>query len=236
MSTGNGPVPATRSYDARSRRTRAELERAATHERVLAAARVRFLADGYTGTKMLDIAAEAGVAIASVYRSGNKAELIEMLLEQAATGRRPDQLQTFAALEPPRYPDIATEPDPDQQVRMITDRIADSLDRMGALWTVLRDAASVDTGAATTLRASLERRAAALEVGVSLLPAQRLRTNPADSVDTLWALSSPETYLMLRSLRGWSHHHYQDWLRQTLLVQLLTPATTPPRTPPTEEP
>lgn len=224
MSTPSGPPAEKRGYDARSRRERAELERADTRQRVLVAARARFLADGYTGTKMLDIAAEAGVAIASVYRAGrSKAKLIEILLEQATTGSDPDQLHTLSGLEPPQYPNIAAETDPDQQVKMIADRIADTLDRMGPLWTVLRDAASVDTGAATTRRALLERRATAFEVAVGLLPAQRLRTNPLDSVDTLWALSSPEMYLMLRSIRGWSHHHYRDWLRQTLLVQLLTP-------------
>lgn len=226
LPTPSGPPAAKRGYDARSRRGRAELERADTRQRVLAAARARFLADGYTGTKMLDIAAEAGVAIASVYRAGrSKAELIEMIL--ATTGDDLDQASnqsvTFAALNPPQYPLIAAEPDPAQQVRMIADRIAGVLERIGPLWTVFRDAAGVDARAAATMRAVLDRRAAAFEIAVALLPAQRLRVSRRECVDTLWALSSPEMYLMLRSIRGWSQHHYRDWLRQTLLVQLLTP-------------
>ena len=39
-----------RAYDARSRRNRAEQERAETLDRVLAAARSRFLSEGYAGT------------------------------------------------------------------------------------------------------------------------------------------------------------------------------------------
>lgn len=226
---------AKRSYDARSRRQRAEQERADTRGRVLAAARARFLADGYAGTKMLDIATEAGVAIASVYRAGrSKAELIEMILELAIAGDdrdgSPDQRPTIAALGPPRYPQIAAAAaDPEQQVQMIADRITGVLDRIGPLWTVLRDAASVDAGAAATMHSILERRAASYEVGVDLLPKARLRASRRESIDTLWALTSPETYLMLRTVRGWSHRRYRDWLRQTLLLQLLTPTTGPPK-------
>lgn len=236
MSTPADRQRATRSYDARSRRERAELERADTRKRVLAAARVRFLADGYAGTKMLDIAAEAGVAIASVYRAGrSKAELIEMLLEMAVTGNDPGEVPNqslrVAALDPPQYPQIAAEPDPQQQVQMIADLITGVLDRMGPLWTVLRDAASVDANAAATLRAMDDRRAAAFEVSVALLPAQQLRASPRESVDTLWALSSPEMYLMLRALRGWSHRRYRDWLRRTLLVLLLSAPNDPSEQP-----
>ena len=75
----------------RSRQHRAEQERADTLDRVLAAARSRFLSQGYAGTKMLDIAAEAGVALASVYRAGrSKAELIEMIVERTNAGGDPE--------------------------------------------------------------------------------------------------------------------------------------------------
>lgn len=240
MSTRTDGQPAKRRYDARHRRDRAEQERADTRSRVLTAARVRFLADGYAGTKMLDIAAEAGVAIASVYRAGrSKAELIEMILEQATTGDdpapAPNPPPTFAALDPPRYPLIAAEPDPHQQVTMLADGITVVMERLAPLWTVLADAASVDPRAAATLRAMNDRRATAFEVAINLLPAPQLRTNPHESVDTLWALSSPDMYLSLREIRGWSHHHYRNWLRRTLLLLLLTPPTTPPQKPPTQE-
>ena len=226
----NPREPSTqRSYDAHSRRERASQERRDTRERVIAAARRQFLANGYAATKMVDIAEDAGVAIASVYRAGrSKAELIEMILEQDTVGDEPmSKPPTFAALERPEFPLIAAEPNPQQQVLMIADRIAGVLGRVAPLWTVLRDAASVDPRAAATMHAIHEHRAASFEVAVGMLPQHRLREGPAESVDTLWALSSPETYLMLRSVRGWTHRRYQDWLRRTLLVQLLSPTTDP---------
>ena len=228
MSTDDGQAPDKRAYDARSRRNRAEQERAETLDRVLAAARSRFLSEGYAGTKMLDIAAEAGVALASVYRAGrSKAELIEMVLERATSEDDPDNPSVQPLLfteDPPSFPEIAAEPDPQQQVQMMAGRIADSLGRIGPLWTVLRDAAGVDDRAAATMRTTVERRAASFEAAVAMLPAQQLRSSPSESVDTLWALSSPELYLMLRTTRGWSHRRYRDWLTRTLQVQLLAPS------------
>ena len=229
MSIDPDPTGGKRGYDARSRQHRAQQERADTLDRVLAAARSRFLAEGYAGTKMVDIAADAGVALASVYRAGrSKAELIEMILERANAGGdpagSPDQPPTFAALAP----QIAAEPDPQRQVKMMAVRIADSLDRIGPLWTVLRDAAGVDAGAATTMHTTVERRAVAFRAAVALLPAERLRASPGESVDTLWALSSPELYLMLVTVRGWSPRRYRDWLIRTLQLQLLTPPEGPP--------
>ena len=232
MSRDIDGTPAKRDYDATSRRQRAEQERTDTRDRVLDAARARFLTEGYTGTKMQDIARDAGVAMASVYRAGrSKAELIEMILELATVEGEPaglpEQPRPFAALAPPIYPVIAAERDPQQQVRMMADLIADAADRVGPLLAVLRDAASVDARAAATMRAALDRRGAAFEVAVGLLPPERLRASPQESIDTLWALTSPDTYLMLRTTRGWSHRRYQDWLRRTLILQLLTPPDDP---------
>jgi AcrR family transcriptional regulator len=232
MSDDPDRAPVKRDYDARSRRHRAEQERADTLDRVLAAARACFLSEGYAGTKMVDIAAEAGVALASVYRAGrSKAELIEMILARAAGDPEssPGPPLTFAELPSPGFPEIAAEPDPQQQVRMIAVRIADTLDRTGRLWTVLRDAAGIDARAAATMQATVERRTAALEVAVGMLPAQRLRASPDESLDTLWVLSSPETYLTLRTVRGWSHRRYRDWLIRTLQLQLLAPPDEPPQ-------
>lgn len=215
-----------RAYDAGSRRERAEQERRDTRAKVLAAAKRRFLADGYTATKMVDIADEAGVALASVYRAGrSKASLIQMLLEEASTAdgavEPPDRPPMMSGTELPTFPLIAAESNPERQVEMIAERIAEVMKSIGPLWSVFRDAAGVDTEAAAAMDAALEHRAAAFEVAIRLLPAKRLRSSRAECADTLWALSSPDTYLMLRSKREWTHRRYADWLGRSLHVLLL---------------
>ena len=227
---------AKRAYDARNRRARAEQERHDTRLRVLAAAEKRFLSDGYTATKMVDIADEAGVALATVYRSApSKADLVLMLMEQAVTGAEPgdspDEPMTFTNRELPQYPQIAAEPDPRQQVRMIARNIADIQERVAPLWRVFGDAAAVDAKAAAAMEATLERRGSAFQVVVGLLPQQHFRESPRHSVDTLWGLSSPDMYLMMRRVRGWSARRYRDWLSGALEVLLLGPASEPPASP-----
>jgi AcrR family transcriptional regulator len=230
MSTSDEQPTPKRPYNADSRRERAEQERSDTRRRVLAAARTRFLADGYAGTKMLDIAAEAGVALASVYRAGrSKSELVQALLEMAITGRDPAEPSddagagpALATLAPPSFPEIAAVPDPEEQVEMIADRLVEVLEVIGPLWSVLRDAAAVDAGAAEAMRVAFERRGASFEVAVGLLPEDRLRGGAQECIDMLWALSTPELYGVLRVDRGWSQERYRAWLRRTLAVQLLT--------------
>ncbi len=230
MSTNDEQAAPKRAYNAESRRERAEQERSDTRRRVLVAARTRFLADGYAGTKMLDIAAEAGVALASVYRAGSsKSELALALLEMAITGRDPVQPAEdapepgppLATLGPPSYPHIAATPEPEEQVRMIADRLVEVLERIGPLWGVLRDAAAVDARAAEAMRVAFDRRGASFEVAVGLLPPERLRGGAQECIDVLWALTTPELHGVLRVDRGWSRERYHEWLRRTLVVQLL---------------
>jgi hypothetical protein len=40
---------------------------------------------------------------------------------------------------------------------------------------------------------------------------------------TAWAIGSSEVYLLLRIRRGWDQDHYEEWLSQTLVEQLLIP-------------
>jgi AcrR family transcriptional regulator len=73
MTVENGQLPAVRSRDADS-----------TRRRLLQAARRRFACDGYTGSTVRDIAADAGVNVALINRYfGSKEGLFETCLRQA---------------------------------------------------------------------------------------------------------------------------------------------------------
>jgi hypothetical protein len=45
--------------------------------------------------------------------------------------------------------------------------------------------------------------------------------DPGTAADLLFALASPELYLLLVATRNWTPSHYQQWLAQTLTQQLL---------------
>ncbi len=72
-----------RSYAGDYRRAQAGL----TRDRILTAARVRFLRDGYAATTVGEIAADADVSIQTVYKTfTNKAGLIKALFDTAVVG------------------------------------------------------------------------------------------------------------------------------------------------------
>ena len=220
------PVSTKRAYDARSRRRRAEHEREATRRAVLDAAKDLFLAHGYVATKMLDVAAEAGVAIASVYSVGaSKADLLAMVLDAATGGEEPDTAPEdrprFAAPGAPRgYPTIAAAPTPQQQVELMAALVSSIMARVAPLWAVLGEAARIDPKAAVLLEESLRRRRAAIAVAIASLPKDRLRWSAAYCADAVWALCSPELYHLLQG-RGWTHERYRTWLTGILSRQLI---------------
>jgi AcrR family transcriptional regulator len=213
-------MPAKRTYDSSRRRERAEEERRATRRRVVEAAHQLFVERGYVATTMADIAAEAGVALQSVYKAGtSKAELLNMVVDFAVAGD--DEHVHIAAR--PQFEAIAEETDPRRQVAMIAALITDTQERSAPVQRALRQAAAVDESAAATLAAQLMRRRETLGRAVAMLPSRALRYSADDAADTLAAVGSTEVYLLQRDGRGWSVKRYRTWLTRTLTDLLLVP-------------
>lgn len=209
-----------RSYDARRRRERAQEERRSTRLRVVEAARRLFLTRGYVATTMAEIAQEAGVALQSVYTAGrSKADLLHLVADLAVAGDD----QEIMLLERPGFAAIASESSAEQQVQMIADLIVATLERLAPVWVAYREAAAVDATAAANLVAAHRRRNETFAGMIRMLPEDRLRRSSEDSTDTAWAIGSIDVFLLLRSIRGWDVTQYAEWLRRTLVDQLLVP-------------
>jgi AcrR family transcriptional regulator len=210
-----------RRYDARRRRERAEHERRATQLRVAEAARRLFLSKGYVATTMAEIAREAGVALQSVYSAGqSKADLLHLVTDLAVAGDD----QPVMLLERPDFAAIANESNPERQVQMIAALIAATMERLAPIWVAYREAAAIDAKAATNLLAAHNRRHETFAGMIGMLPERRLRCSPEETTDTAWAIGSIDVFLLLRSIQGWDAPRYANWLSQTLVDQLLTPA------------
>ena len=212
------PDKPKRTYDATKRRERAEKERRATRQRVLAAAQRLFEQKGYTSTTIDDIAAEAGVAIQSVYKAGtSKAELLQRVVEVVVAGDDQQMLLT----DRPTFATIADEPDAARQIEMIAALVASTQERSGRMQVALREAAAVDATVAENLANELERRHETIRTVIGMLPEDRLRVSHDDATDTVWAIGSTEVFLLLRTRRGWDANQFTTWLTQTLSRQLL---------------
>jgi AcrR family transcriptional regulator len=211
---------AKRPYDARRRRERAEEERTETRRRVVEAARRLFLERGYVATTMADIARDAGVALQSVYTAGqSKADLLHLVIDVAVAGDD----QEVMMMERPSFTAMATEMSAERQVQMLAALIASIMQRLAPVWVAYREAAAVDEKAAANLIAAHRRRHETFAALIQTLPQDHLRRSHDESTDTAWAIGSIDVYLLLQSIRGWDHAQYADWLRRTLIDQLLIP-------------
>jgi len=210
-----------RSYDATRRRERAEEERRATQWRVVEAARELFVTRGYVATTVADIAKEAGVALQSVYNAGgSKAALMHLVVDLAVAGDDQDVLLA----DRPSFAAIGAQPTAERQVEVIATLVAETMQRLAPVWVAYREAAAVDPTGAANLEAAHRRRSETFATMIGMVDQDRLRMPSEEATDTAWAIGSIDVYLLLRSIRGWDHERYAQWLTRTLVDELVDPA------------
>ena len=85
--------------------------------------------------------------------------------------------------------------------------------RTGPFAKVIREAAPSDAQIADVLRATRERQRLDIDAGVTLVIGRS--PTPAER-DGVWALLSPEVYLLLVDESGWTPEQYERWVAETL--------------------
>jgi AcrR family transcriptional regulator len=176
---------------------------------VIEAARDLFVTNGWAATGMRDIAAAAGVAIETVYAHfSSKRGVLQAVADVAVVG---DDAPVALA----ERPEFVTMGRGRRSARMqATARMLAGLQaRTAPLAKVLRQAAPADDEIAEMLRSTRERQrldvAAAIELVVGRPPTPSER-------DSVWAITSPEVYLLLVEESGWTPEAYRAWVADTL--------------------
>jgi AcrR family transcriptional regulator len=210
-------VKATRRYNSPRRQEQA----AATRRSILDAAQRLFETQGYGSTTMDAIAAEAGVALKTVYVAfATKSGLLRALWDLLLKGDQDDA----AVAERPWYRQVLDEPDPVRQLQLNAHNSRVVKLRIAGVLGVIRSAAASDVDSAAlwaliqsdfydnqrTIVASLERKGA-LRPGLAV----------ATAADILWTLNHPDVWLLLVGERGWSADRFERWLAETSCAQLL---------------
>src|SRR5205823_2770067 len=130
-------VKTKRRYDSPRRREQA----AATRRQILEAAQRLFVQQGYATTTMAAIAAEAGVALKTVYVAfATKSGLLRALWHLLLRGDEAD----VPVQDRRWYLDVIEEPDPERQLRLTARNSRAVKERAAALMGVIRSAATVD--------------------------------------------------------------------------------------------
>lgn len=211
-------VKPKRRYNSPRRREQA----AATRREILEAAQRLFERDGYATTTMAAIAAEAGVALKTVYvafetKSGVLRGLWNMLLR----GGRDD----VPVAQQQWYREVVEEPDPTRQLRLNARNSRVVKLRIAGVLEVIRSAAPIDSDiAALWSRIQTEFHANQKVICQSLDEKQALKPglDVERATDILWTLVHPNLWQLLVGERRWTPEQYERWCGDTACAQLLS--------------
>jgi AcrR family transcriptional regulator len=212
------PVKATRRYESPRRRAQA----AATRNDILDAAQRLFEQRGYMATTMDAIAAEAGVALKTVYVAfETKSGLLRALWNHLLRAGRDE----VPVAEQAWYREVLEEPDPERQLRMAARNSRVVKERIAGVLEVIRSAAASDPDiGALWSRIQTEFHANQRVIVESVHGKKALARGLGveRATDILWTLNHPNTWQLLVEERGWTPARYERWCADTACAQLLS--------------
>lgn len=194
-----------RRYDSPLRAQRA----AETREALVRAATDLFVTNGWAATGMRDVARAAGVAVDTLYSHyPSKRALLDAVVDQAAAGDD----APVAVAERPEFRAMGRGRRADR-ISAAAAVVAAISGRTAPFARLIRDAAVGDPEIAGVLRATRDRQRADVAAGLGLVLG---RAPTAAERDGVWALVSPEVFLLLVHETGWSVEDYERWVAEML--------------------
>ena len=191
---------------------------ALTRARIIEGATAVFEARGYEGARIKDIAAEAGVAVPTVYKAfANKRNLFKAAVEASITDGEAGEVERQAW-----FREQLEEPTAEGQLRLIARNARRMYDRAGQLLEVVRAAAASDADIEALWRVINEERLGRANTSASRLASKaNLRMTAGEAARTLWALSIPELYVLQIHAGGLNPDDYERWLGDLLVAALI---------------
>lgn len=192
---------------------------AATRKRIIAAATELFCRDGYLTTTMGDIAAQAGVAVQTLYLAyGSKVGILAAAHDIAIVGDE----QPVPLLERDWVQQL---PDADSVTAgwdQTLEQLAPSTQRVAPIYTAIAGAAADPDVAEllATLREQRHRSSHTLAQLLLALPGANPAADPERVGDVLYATLTAETYTLLVTERSWPAARWRDWVHETVAREL----------------
>ena len=208
-----------RRYESAHRQEQAQQTRRA----ILDAAATLFVHPGYAATALTAVAAEAGVAVQTVYKVfGSKKALLSALVDVTIAGDDED----VALAQRQFVADIRAMTDARAKLERYAVHLAETHVRQAPVMLALAGAATADPDAATIWRKNLTDRrqgmsmfAADLAASGELRPEHTLET----AADVLWLAMDFRNWDWLVRERGWSPDRFRRWYVDTVAAAILTP-------------
>lgn len=207
----------SRPYDNRNRQRQAQR----TRRRVVDAARVLFVRDGYAPTTIQALADEAGVAVQTVYAAfGSKLEVLKRLFDASIVGVD----ENVRMVDRPEWRAWEVETDVTRLFRAFVRMNRQVCERTADIVGVIEAA----SGSHPEIESMWEHAEAARyedqrRIVDRLADLRLLRTglSPRQAADIVWTLAGPAPYTALVRRRGWSAVEYEVWLAEQLRCALL---------------
>ena len=196
---------------------------AATRDAVLAAARELFVAQGYLGTTIADVARRARVAVDTVYATvGRKPALLREVLETALSGTDHE----VPARERAYVARIRAASTAREKIAIYAAAVVEIQARLAPIFLALRDAGATDPDSAAEWERISRRRAANMrDFAADLRATGELRADLSDDdvADIVWSMNGPEYWILLVGDRGWTPERFGAFLTDAWIT-LLTSA------------
>jgi AcrR family transcriptional regulator len=182
---------------------------AETKEQLIRTATDLFLARGWAGTGVRDVAREAGVAVETLYSHyASKRKLFDAVVDQAVVGDD----APIAVAERPEFLALAEGSRPDR-IAAAASLITSIHERTAPFARLIREAATSDAEIAGVLHDTRERQRADIAAGLALILGRPPTVAERDGV---WAILALEVHDLLRRESGWSRDDYEQWVSETL--------------------
>lgn len=188
---------------------------------IVEAASRLFLEHGYHATSIGRIAAEAGVAVQTIYNAvGSKRDLLSRVLDFAAAGERaPVPVPQFMREQAER------ELDPRRIIAQLIEFWRGAIPRTAPVFRIIREAAASDPEIAVLERGRTAQRLHNYRQAAQLL-ADRDALRPGTTIEraaaAIFAIGHPETYRALVLDGDWDDDVWAAWLQATLEAALLS--------------
>lgn len=190
-----------------------------TRQAISKAAFEIFWQRGYRGASINAIAQAASVAPETIYAIfGSKREILHYLLDTAVGG---DEEQ-IPVIDRPEVQATMRDPDLQRLVQGFSRGISNAMGRAAPVFVILAEAAKTEPVLAELQERIWSERMENMRLYARAIERlQPLRVDEERAAETLWAITSPQLFTLMTTVRGWTAENYAAWLADAITQMLL---------------
>ncbi|WP_405475934.1 TetR/AcrR family transcriptional regulator [Streptomyces sp. NBC_00009] len=192
-----------------------------TRRRIIDAAAELFVEHGYGATKLQEIADRAGVAVQTIYFVfRNKPSLLKELVDVAIAGDD----EPVPTMDRPWFTEVTAAPTAESAIAALVAGTLRTLQRVAAIDEMVRAAAATNPEIRDLWPDETDPRYTVISTAAKALtvkPGASPALSAGDAADIIYAMLSPELFLVLTRDRAWPADKWERWTYDALCSQLL---------------